>query len=57
MKAVNFESVLKGHLVDADQAPKYLSACYEEGPEVFLPGLCDVVEARAAWLAPRGWPA
>jgi len=44
--AVKFESVLHRHLVDADQAAKYLTACYEEGPEVFLQGLRDVVEAR-----------
>ena len=44
--AVKFESVLNGHLANADQAAKYLTACYEEGPEVFLQGLRDVVEAR-----------
>ena len=54
--AVKFEKVLKEHLSDADQAAKYLTACYEEGPEVFLQGLRDVVEAqggmtRAARLA------
>jgi probable addiction module antidote protein len=54
--AVKFESVLKDHLADAEQAAKYLTACYEEGPEVFLQGLRDVVEAqggmsRAARLA------
>jgi probable addiction module antidote protein len=54
--AVKFESVLKGHLADAEQAASYLTACYEEGPEVFLQGLRDVVEAqggmnRAARLA------
>jgi len=54
--AVKFESVLKDHLADAKQAAQYLTACYEEGPEVFLQGLRDVVEAqggiaRAARLA------
>jgi DNA-binding phage protein len=54
--AVKFESVLKDHLADAEQAAKYLTACYEEGPEVFLQGSRDVVEAqggmsRAARLA------
>lgn len=39
-----------------EQAAKYLTACYEEGPEVFLQALRDVVEAqggmtRAARLA------
>ncbi len=54
--AVKFETVLKDHLADVDQAAKYLTACYEEGPEIFLQGLRDVVEAqvgmaRAARLA------
>ena len=44
--AVKLESILKEHLVDPDQAAKYLTACYDEGPEVFLQGLRDVVEAR-----------
>ena len=53
---VKFESVLKDHLADAEQAASYLTACYDEGPEVFLQGLRDVVEAqggmtRAARLA------
>jgi probable addiction module antidote protein len=47
MKAgVKFETVLKDHLADPEQAAKYLTACYEESPEVFLQGLRDVVEAR-----------
>jgi probable addiction module antidote protein len=54
--AAKFELVLKDHLVDPEQAAKYLTACYEEGPEVFLQGLRDVVDAqggmaRAARLA------
>ena len=54
--AVKFENVLKEHLTDPEQAAKYLTACYEEGPDVFLQGLRDVVEAqggmaRAARLA------
>jgi len=44
------------HLAGAEQAAKCLTACYEEGPEVFLQGLRDGVEAqggmtRAARLA------
>ena len=31
---------------DPEQAAKYLTACYEEGPEVCLQGLRDVVEAQ-----------
>ena len=54
--AVKFENVLKDHLSNPEQAAKYLTACYEESPEVFLQGLRDVVEAqggmtRAARLA------
>jgi probable addiction module antidote protein len=47
MKAsVRFEMVLKDHLADQEQAAKYLTACYEEGPEVFLQALRDVVDAQ-----------
>lgn len=44
--AVKFENVLKDHLSDPEQAAKYLTACYEEGPEVFLQALRDVVAAQ-----------
>ena len=44
--AVKFEAVLKGHLSDPEQAAKYLTACYEEGPDVFLQALRDVVDAQ-----------
>jgi probable addiction module antidote protein len=43
---VKFEHILKQHLSDPERAAKYLTACYEEGPDVFLQGLRDVVEAR-----------
>jgi probable addiction module antidote protein len=47
MKAsVRFETVLKDHLADQEQAAKYLTACYEEGPDVFLQALRDVVDAQ-----------
>lgn len=48
MKAasVKFEKVLKEHLSDPEQAAKYLTACYEEGPEEFLQALRDVVAAQ-----------
>lgn len=54
--AVKFENILKDHLSDPEQAAKYLTACYDEGPDVFLQALRDVVEAqggmsRAARLA------
>ena len=44
--AVKFGIVLQEHLDNPEQAARYLTACYEEGPEVFLQGLRDVVEAR-----------
>jgi probable addiction module antidote protein len=44
--AVKLETVLKDHLADSEQAAKYLTACYEEGPEVFLQALRDVVDAQ-----------
>lgn len=54
--AVKFETILKDHLSDPEQAAKYLTACYEEGPDEFLQALRDVVDAqggmsRAARLA------
>ncbi len=54
--AVKFETVLKDRLSEPEQAAKYLTACYDEGPDIFLQGLRDVVEAqggmtRAARLA------
>jgi probable addiction module antidote protein len=45
-KTVKFEEILAGHLEEPEQAAKYLTACYEEGPDVFLQGLRDVVEAQ-----------
>ena len=44
--AVKFETVLKDHLSDPEQAAKYLTASYEEGPDVFLQALRDVVDAQ-----------
>jgi probable addiction module antidote protein len=44
--AVKFEDILKRRLQDPDQAAQYLTACFEEGPDVFLLGLRDVVEAQ-----------
>jgi probable addiction module antidote protein len=46
MKTVSYEHILKKQLSDPEQAAEYLTACYEEGPEVFLVGLRDVVEAQ-----------
>ena len=44
--AVKFEKVLKDHLSDPEQAAKYLTACYDEGPEEFLQALRDIVDAQ-----------
>ncbi len=44
--AVKFENVLQDHLSDPEQAAKYLTACYDEGPEEFLQALRDVVDAQ-----------
>jgi probable addiction module antidote protein len=47
MKAsVKFETILKDQLSDPEKAAKYLTACYEEGPDVFLQALRDVVDAQ-----------
>ena len=43
---MKFETVLKKRLSGPEQAAKYLTACYDEGPDVFLQGLRDVVEAQ-----------
>ena len=44
--AVKFEHVLNDRLSDPDQAAKYLTACYEEGIDVFLQAVRDMVEAQ-----------
>jgi probable addiction module antidote protein len=46
MKAVSYKKILRVRLNDPEQAAEYLTACYEEGPETFLVGLRDVVEAQ-----------
>jgi probable addiction module antidote protein len=46
MKTVTYKKILREKLDDPEQAAEYLTACYEEGPEVFLVGLRDVVEAQ-----------
>ena len=46
MKTVSYKKILHEKLDDPEQAAEYLTACYEEGPEVFLVGLRDVVEAQ-----------
>jgi probable addiction module antidote protein len=46
MKTASYKGILKEQLKDPERAAEYLTACYEEGPEVFLVGLRDVVEVR-----------
>ena len=46
MKAVSYKKLLHEKLDDPELAAEYLTACYEEGPDVFLLGLRDVVEAQ-----------
>jgi probable addiction module antidote protein len=45
-KSVSYKIILRKKLDDPEQAAEYLTACYEEGPEVFLVGLRDVVQAQ-----------
>jgi probable addiction module antidote protein len=46
MKSVSYKKILGKKLGDPELAAEYLTACYAEGPEVFLLGLRDVVEAQ-----------
>lgn len=46
MKSVSYKRILQKKLDDPETAAEYLTACYAEGPEVFLVGLRDVVEAQ-----------
>jgi probable addiction module antidote protein len=46
MKTASYKKILHKKLDDPEQAAEYLTACYEEGQEVFLVGLRDVVEAQ-----------
>jgi DNA-binding phage protein len=46
MKSVSYKKILHKKLDDPEQAAEYLTACYEEGREVFLVGLRDVVQAQ-----------
>jgi probable addiction module antidote protein len=46
MKTTSYKKILREKLNQPELAAEYLTACYEDGPEVFLVGLRDVVEAR-----------
>ena len=53
MKSESYQEILHEKMSDPEQAAEHLTACYEEGPEVFLGGLRDVVEAQGRHQ-PRG---
>ena len=44
-KSCSFKKILFPRLQDPEMAAGYLTACLEEGPDVFLLGVKDVVEA------------
>jgi probable addiction module antidote protein len=46
MPSIDYKEVLLKKLRDLDYAAGYLTACYEEGHDVFLLGIKDVVEAN-----------
>ena len=46
MKAESYKTIPREKLDDPEPAAKYLTACYKEGPKVFLLGLREVVEAQ-----------
>jgi probable addiction module antidote protein len=46
MKTASYKKILRDKLNNPELAAEYLTACYEEGPDVFLVGLRDVVEAQ-----------
>jgi probable addiction module antidote protein len=46
MPTSSYEDFLLEDLADPQEAAGYLSACLDEGPEVFLLGLRDVAKAQ-----------
>jgi probable addiction module antidote protein len=46
MKTVSHKRIVRKELRDPERAAEYLTACYAEGPEVFLVGLGHVVKAQ-----------
>ena len=46
MPTIDYKEVLIEKLRDLDYAAGYLTACYEEGTDVFLLGIKDVAEAH-----------
>ncbi len=46
MPTIEYKQILLEKLRNIDYAAGYLTACYEEGIEVFLQGIKDVIEAN-----------
>jgi probable addiction module antidote protein len=44
--AVKYEDILRQYLQNSELAAEYLTACLEEGPDIFLVGLRNVVAAQ-----------
>lgn len=51
MPTIDYKERLLEDLKDLDYAAGYLTACYEEGPDVFLLGVRDVAEAHGGLRA------
>ena len=51
MSTIDYKEWLLHKLRDLDYATGYLTACYEEGTDVFLLGVRDVVEANGGMRA------
>jgi probable addiction module antidote protein len=51
MPTIDYKERLLEDLQDLDYAAGYLTACYEEGPDVFLLGIRDVAEAHGGLRA------
>ena len=56
MKPIGYKNILRKKLADDRLVAEYLTACREEGLEVFLIGLNDVIDAQknsATFIASR----
>jgi probable addiction module antidote protein len=51
MQTVNFEDLLLDELKDLEYAAGYLTACLEEGEDVFLLGIRNVAKAQGGMKA------
>ena len=46
MTTKSFNKVLNEGLIDPEFAAEYLNGCYQDGPEVFVVALKNIIEAR-----------